>query len=342
MLSVNELFDRAGVGRAGAVSWGREIPLSLPGVYVVATTPEGDDPSGLTDCPLDPSALATLLDTRPGATIDGQPADMESLANRLSQMWVPGEPVVYIGLAGTSVRARVGQFYSTRIGACGSWSAASLRQPRPPARPAQASWVRRSQGAEGGANRALARSSSGAPAALGGAPPCLSDKRLTGCGSLRTSPLAMSCEERFAYRGLHRTSSRPGRRPSGSISARSATRQIGIRMSARTGSVRERFVSDGADSRDVDSSAARDESSRRGTDSGSNDRRIPRRSPRRASDSRRTPDSGSVRSRTAIRPLAHLRRFRDSLRAPSLIDLRTHACRAATCFERTVPASADI
>ncbi len=176
----------------------------------------------------------------------------------------------------------------------------------------------------------------------GGAPPCLSDKRLTGCGSLRTSPLAMSCEERFAYRGLHRTSSRPGRRPSGSISARSATRQIGIRMSARTGSVRERFVSDGADSRDVDSSAARDESSRRGTDSGSNDRRVPRRSPRRASDSRRTPDSGSVRSRTAIRPLAHLRRFRDSLRASSLIDLRTHACRAATCFERTVPASADI
>ena len=125
MLSVNDLFGRAAVQRVGAVPWGAEIPMGVAGVYVVATTPEGDDPSGPSDCPIKSSAIATLLEVRPEAMVDGQAADAELLSARLAEMWVPGQPIVYIGLAGTSVRDRVRQFYSTAIGAraphAGGW-----------------------------------------------------------------------------------------------------------------------------------------------------------------------------------------------------------------------------
>lgn len=125
MLSVNDLFERAAVQRVGAVPWGTEVPMGVAGVYVVATTPEGDDQSGLSDCPLEPSAITTLLEVRSEATVDGQTADAELLSTRLAEMWVPSQPIVYIGLAGTSVRERVRQFYSTAIGAraphAGGW-----------------------------------------------------------------------------------------------------------------------------------------------------------------------------------------------------------------------------
>jgi hypothetical protein len=41
-------------------------------------------------------------------------------------MWLPDEPAVYVGMAGTSLRTRLGQFYSTRLGArsphAGGWA----------------------------------------------------------------------------------------------------------------------------------------------------------------------------------------------------------------------------
>ena len=39
-----------------------------------------------------------------------------ALAARLAEFWIPGEAVVYIGLAGTSLRSRVRGFYRTPLG----------------------------------------------------------------------------------------------------------------------------------------------------------------------------------------------------------------------------------
>lgn len=131
MLSINELFDRSGVAHLGAVAWGSGIPLDSAGVYVVATTPDPDAALGLGNAPLELSAIDTLLRVRPEATVDGNSADQGSLADRLAQMWVPGHPIVYIGLAGTSVRRRVNQYYDTAIGAraphAGGWPVKMLR-----------------------------------------------------------------------------------------------------------------------------------------------------------------------------------------------------------------------
>ena len=131
MISVDHLFERCAVPRKGAVRWGQSVPLDSPGVYVVSTHQRGDLNQGLAECPLDIGALETLLRLRPEAAVDGEPADLTSLANRLRSMWVPGSPVVYVGLAGTSVQTRVEQFYSTPVGAraphAGGWPVKMLR-----------------------------------------------------------------------------------------------------------------------------------------------------------------------------------------------------------------------
>lgn len=131
MVSVDELFQRAGAERKGAVPWGCTVPLGEPGVYVVATTPHGDEQLGFEECLLDLQAVDGLLGARPEVTIDGAAADGRRLADRLRQMWVPGQPVVYIGLASRSVATRVGQFYKTALGAraphAGGWPVKMLR-----------------------------------------------------------------------------------------------------------------------------------------------------------------------------------------------------------------------
>lgn len=125
MTSVAELFDHAGVTYSGVVRWGQAPNEGGPGVYVISTTERADEQGGLDLARLDREAIADLLRVRPEATVDRVAATHANLSTRLQEMWVRGEPVVYIGLAGTSVRTRVKQFYDTKIGAraphAGGW-----------------------------------------------------------------------------------------------------------------------------------------------------------------------------------------------------------------------------
>lgn len=125
MISVADLFVRAGVKYLGVVRWRDAIPLDEPGVYVISTNMDPTAIEGLATCPLDLAAIAELLETRPEVTIDGGAVDMGTLCARLQAMWVADESVVYVGLASQSVRRRVTQFYATRIGAraphAGGW-----------------------------------------------------------------------------------------------------------------------------------------------------------------------------------------------------------------------------
>jgi hypothetical protein len=62
---------------------------------------------------------------RPEIAVNGVPANSAALSAAVERMWVPGETVLYVGLAGTSVAHRVAQYYSTRLGArsphAGGW-----------------------------------------------------------------------------------------------------------------------------------------------------------------------------------------------------------------------------
>jgi hypothetical protein len=52
----------------------------------------------------------------PNPTVDGIAASDQELADRIGAFWIPETPILYVGLAGTSVQKRVGQYYATGIG----------------------------------------------------------------------------------------------------------------------------------------------------------------------------------------------------------------------------------
>lgn len=132
MTTVAELFKTAGVSYGGVVRWGQPPSERGPGIYVVSSSENADEATGVDAAPLDAAAVSTLVRIRPEASIDGSPATEATLQTRLREMWVPSEPVLYVGLAGTSVRTRVKQYYNTKIGAraphAGGWPIKMLDQ----------------------------------------------------------------------------------------------------------------------------------------------------------------------------------------------------------------------
>lgn len=127
-VTVLQLFNEAGLRPAGSVRWGERVPENRPGVYMVATSSDPDDASGalFPNAPVSLSAVSTWLDRVPSLTLNGKRPSPEMLAAETSRYWLPDETIVYVGKAGTSLRKRVGQFYSTTLGnrsphAGGSW-----------------------------------------------------------------------------------------------------------------------------------------------------------------------------------------------------------------------------
>ncbi|MEQ4565258.1 hypothetical protein [Paenarthrobacter sp. CAP02] len=116
-ISVGQLFSKCGLEPAGVVPWGTTIPSTGPGVYVVASTLELDDAVGHVPVySTDPQAFRALRMLCPNPTVDGTAASDEELAARIGAFWIPETPILYAGLAGTSVQKRVQQYYSTAIG----------------------------------------------------------------------------------------------------------------------------------------------------------------------------------------------------------------------------------
>lgn len=124
--TVAHLFAAAGLHRDDSVLWNTAVQETGPGVYVVALTPRADSVvEARATCPLSMSAIGELLATRSELRVDRVRPDANTLATRLAAFWLPDEVVLYVGLAGTSVHARVNAYYGTRIGArsphAGGW-----------------------------------------------------------------------------------------------------------------------------------------------------------------------------------------------------------------------------
>ena len=88
-------------------------------MYVVALSHRVDSASGsLRHCPLSMAAIDELLSVRPELWVDGRRPTPSELAGRLEAMWLPDEVVLDTGLAGTSLRRRVGDYYATPLRDC--------------------------------------------------------------------------------------------------------------------------------------------------------------------------------------------------------------------------------
>jgi hypothetical protein len=130
--TVADTFAAAGLAPEGVVRWGKPIPEPQAGVYVVSLVKDvGTAAGAVADCPLSTDALDELLAVRPELCVDKQRPTRDELGARLARMWLADEVVVYIGLAGTSLRGRVGDYYSTPLGArrphAGGWPLKTLR-----------------------------------------------------------------------------------------------------------------------------------------------------------------------------------------------------------------------
>ncbi|WP_426976341.1 hypothetical protein ACQCSU_16485 [Pseudarthrobacter sp. O4] len=64
-------------------------------------------------------AFYELVNVCPFLEVDGRSATLDSFGSRLQQFWLPDEPILYVGKAGTSLSARTSTYYSTKLGATG-------------------------------------------------------------------------------------------------------------------------------------------------------------------------------------------------------------------------------
>ena len=90
-MTPRQLFDAAALPVLGPVPWREPVPERGPGVYVIARVASADSVGERLD------AEAVLREERP------------------ARLWLPTEPVIYIGKA-TSLRERLNQFYRHRYG----------------------------------------------------------------------------------------------------------------------------------------------------------------------------------------------------------------------------------
>jgi hypothetical protein len=115
--TIAEAFAAATLGREGVVRWGTKPTTYGPGVYIVSLTESLDSCVGkLTEAPLSPLEFQCWLDRRRELTLDGTRPTVQQLTDRIRRFWIPDESVLYIGLAGTSLSTRLGQYYATLIG----------------------------------------------------------------------------------------------------------------------------------------------------------------------------------------------------------------------------------
>lgn len=132
-LSIRELFAAADLIPFGTVRWGGRSLPDVPGVYCVSWSADPDATTvDKANYLPSPSAYAELLSVCPTLSIDGTIATPSTLSERFEDFWLPNEPILYIGKAGTSIRTRVGQYYSTRLGArsphAGGWWLKTLEE----------------------------------------------------------------------------------------------------------------------------------------------------------------------------------------------------------------------
>lgn len=105
-----ELLRSVGLMADGPVTWGRPVPASGPGVYLV------EWPESRPDAPVELTLVGKWLERLDGLRLDGRRPTTRELAARLHAFWLPGQTIVYVGMTTVSIGGRVGAYYRTPLG----------------------------------------------------------------------------------------------------------------------------------------------------------------------------------------------------------------------------------
>lgn len=103
------------------VKWGEKIPTECEGLYIVCQSDETTSKSYFNAFPLSKTILTDWMKQFNGFTIDKKHcSDVEDIAKRLSEFWLPDENILYIGKAPKRGKKglgnRVYEFYRTDYG----------------------------------------------------------------------------------------------------------------------------------------------------------------------------------------------------------------------------------
>ena len=132
--TIREIFNEFDLEITGQIKWGQEISSKKCGLYFVAIT---NDPDKL-KCWENPffgdteiqNWIELVKKCWKEIKVDKKPASMTNLKNRLNNLWLPDETILYIGKAGPTVirtiGKRVNEYFETKLGcnkkhAGGNW-----------------------------------------------------------------------------------------------------------------------------------------------------------------------------------------------------------------------------
>jgi hypothetical protein len=120
--TVRQLFNKVGISDFHQVKWGTTFSEKKQGVYVVSTSNNPDKHLGLADRPnFDDQQIKLWINKLPDFQVDGVPATLTNIKNRLADFWFPDESILYIGKAptrksGSGISKRVSEYFSTVLG----------------------------------------------------------------------------------------------------------------------------------------------------------------------------------------------------------------------------------
>jgi transcription elongation factor GreA len=106
----SELMRSLGLLVDGPARWGAPVASRVPGIIVIELPNGADSPS------LDLQALRRWIERVPSLKIDGIRPTPQQLQRRLSQDWLSGQPVLYVGRSNKAIGQRLAAIYNTRLG----------------------------------------------------------------------------------------------------------------------------------------------------------------------------------------------------------------------------------
>jgi len=115
-ISVVSLLTAVGLKISGSTKWGQRGINNKPGIYIVSVSEDPSDAECNQKISISDSAILNWLTRVPSMRLHGQHPSREELISELSRFWLPEQNIIYIGKAGTSLRNRINQFYTTNLG----------------------------------------------------------------------------------------------------------------------------------------------------------------------------------------------------------------------------------
>jgi transcription elongation factor GreA len=104
------LLRAVGLLADGPVRWGRPIPATGPGVFVIEL------PAPLAMAPVELTRVGKWIERVESLRLDGSRPTSRTLAARLAAFWLPSQPILYVGATESSIARRLAAIERTELG----------------------------------------------------------------------------------------------------------------------------------------------------------------------------------------------------------------------------------